>query len=174
MKKSPILNNRNKWMAIGVAALLLASCDTNKIYETHLRIPDDGWKQNDIKRFNVYVADTASACNIYINVRNNNQYKSMELWLFVTVGSPSGKRQRDTVSIRIADEYGKWIGNGLGSHFDTRLLFQKDIRFPETGIFTFEYEQGMRDEPLIGVEDIGLRIEKSESSSLADEEMQNK
>jgi gliding motility-associated lipoprotein GldH len=109
----------------------------------------------------VYVADTASACDIYINVRNSSRYQSMELWLFVTVSSPSGKRQRDTVNILIADEHGKWLGSGLGSHFDTRLLFQRDVRFPETGIYLFEYEQGMRDEPLIGIEDVGLRVEKT-------------
>ncbi|MDR0712888.1 MAG: gliding motility lipoprotein GldH [Bacteroidales bacterium] len=161
MKKNLIPDRIHQWLVIGAASLLLASCDTNKVYEAHLRIPDEGWKQSDIKRFDVHVADTASACNIYVNVRNNNQYKSMELWLFVSVNAPSGKRQRDTLRILIADEHGKWIGSGLGSHFDTRLLFQKDVRFPETGTYTFEYEQGMRDEPLTGIEDVGLRIEKS-------------
>jgi gliding motility-associated lipoprotein GldH len=65
------------------------------------------------------------------------------------------------VKIGIADERGKWLGNGLGSRFDNSLLWQKNVRFPRTGVYTFEYEQGMRDEPLLGIDDIGLRIEKS-------------
>jgi gliding motility-associated lipoprotein GldH len=52
------------------------------------------------------------------------------------------------------------MGHGLGSKFDTRLVFRKNLRFPASGKYVFEYEQAMRDEPLSGIEDIGLRIEK--------------
>ncbi len=51
--------------------------------------------------------------------------------------------------------------DGLGDKYDNRILFRRNIRFPRTGIYVFEYEQAMRDEPLIGIDDIGLRIEKT-------------
>ncbi|MDR0814780.1 MAG: gliding motility lipoprotein GldH [Bacteroidales bacterium] len=140
---------------------VLVACDRQKIYEDGFRVPETGWKQSEMAIFEVNVTDTASLCNVYINVRNTNRYKWMELWLFVNVHTPSGVLQRDTVKIGIADERGKWLGNGLGSKFDNSLLWQRNVRFPETGVYTFEYEQGMRDEPLLGVDDIGLRIEKS-------------
>ncbi|MDR3095063.1 MAG: gliding motility lipoprotein GldH [Bacteroidales bacterium] len=148
-------------MAGIVVAFMLVACDRQKIYENDFRIPETGWKQSEMASFEVNVTDTASLCNVYINVRNTSQYKWMELWLFVNVRTPSGIQQRDTVKIGIADERGKWLGNGLGSKFDNSLLWQHNVRFPETGAYTFEYEQGMRDEPLLGVDDIGLRVEKS-------------
>jgi len=84
----------------------------------------------------------------------------MDFWLFVDIHSPNGMVATDTVKIMLADHRGKWLGHGLGSKFDTRLVFRKNIQFPVSGKYVFEYEQAMRDEPLTGIEDIGLRIEK--------------
>ena len=137
----------------------LFSCDSNKIYESNVKIPVDGWRRNDIVRFEVEITDTINHCNIYINVRNNKKYRYMDLWLFVNIRSPFGTMARDTAKIMLADHRGKWLGSGLGSKFDSRIFLRENIRFPVPGIYIFEYEQGMRDEPLMGIEDVGLRIE---------------
>ena len=137
----------------------LCSCDSKRIYESNVAIPSNGWHSLELVRFEVEITDTINPCNIYINVRNNNKYRYMDLWLFVNVRSPIGTVERDTVLIRLADHRGKWMGHGLGSKFDSRIFLRRNVRFPVTGTYVFEYEQGMRDEPLMGIEDIGLRIE---------------
>jgi len=141
-------------------SLGLYSCDRDRIYESNIKIPVEGWRYTEHARFEVDITDTVSPCNIYINVRNNSNYKYMELWLFVDVFSPVGIMDRDTVKIMLADHRGKWLGHGLGSKFDTRMFFRKNVRFPAAGRYVFEYEQATRDELLTGIDDIGLRIEK--------------
>ena len=84
----------------------------------------------------------------------------MDFWLFVDVHSPTGMVAIDTINMMMADYRGKWQGHGLGSKFDTRMIFRKNMRFPASGKYVFEYEQAMRDELLTGIEDLGLRIEK--------------
>ena len=145
---------------ITLIALVLCSCDPNKIYESNVKIPDEGWLHTELARFEVEITDTITPCNIYINVRNNNNYKYMELWLFVGVYSSFGFDERDTVKIMLADHRGKWLGHGLGSKFDTRYFFRKNVRFPAAGRYVFEYEQATRNKLLTGIDDIGLRIEK--------------
>ncbi len=142
-------------------AVGLSSCDPDKIYESNINIPTDGWSRNEHARFEVTITDTISACDVWVNVRNNSQYKYMEMWLFIDTRAPSGITERDTLKVMLADHRGKWLGHGLGDKYDNRILFRKNIRFPRTGIYVFEYEQAMRDEPLIGIDDIGLRIEKT-------------
>ena len=140
--------------------LCFCSCDPDRIYESNINFHATGWKSIERARFEVEITDTISPCNIFINVRNNSDYKYMDLWLFVDVYSPSGIAERDTVNIILADHRGKWLGHGLGNKFDTRMVFRKNIWFPVSGKYVFEYEQAMRDEPLTGIDDIGLRIEK--------------
>ena len=142
--------------------LCLCACDPAKVYESNIKIPASGWSRNDIARFEVDIPDVMSSYNLYINVRNNNNYKYSDFWLFVDTHSPTGVVERDTVRIILADHRGKWLGHGLGSKFDTRLFLKQNIRFPVVGTYIIEYEQGMRDEPLTGIEDVGLRIEKAE------------
>jgi len=153
------MNMKNIFI-ITLIALGLYSCDPNKIYESNVKIPAEGWRHTELARFEVEITDTITPCNIYINVRNNNNYKYMELWLFVGVNSSFGFVERDTVSIMLADHRGKWLGHGLGSKFDTRYFFRRNVRFPAAGKYIFEYEQATRDELLTGIDDIGLRIEK--------------
>ena len=85
----------------------------------------------------------------------------MNLWLFVEIHFPDGIAERDTLEIMLADHRGKWLGHGLGSKFDSRIFLRKDVIFPITGKYIFLYEQAMRDEPLTGIDDMGLRIEKT-------------
>ena len=88
----------------------------------------------------------------------------MDFWLFINLHSPFGAVERDTARIILADHRGKWTGHGLGSKFDNRLLLRQNIRFPVAGKYIFEYEHAMRDEPLTGIEDVGLRVEIAEKN----------
>ena len=150
-----------KFFHVAMVCLGLYACDPKRIFESNVDIPADGWQRTEYARFEVEITDTIQSCNIYINVRNNSSYKYMNLWLFVDVHSPMGLMERDTVQIKIADHRGKWLGHGLGNKFDIRLVFRQNVRFPIPGKYIFEYEQAMRDEPLTGIEDIGLRIEEA-------------
>ena len=142
-----------------VLLLVMQSCDPGKIYESNVDIPREGWHRTERARFEVEITDTVNNCNIYVNVRNNSSFKWMELWLFINSYSPAGNAQRDTLKVMLADSYGKWFGNGLGDKYDNRILFDRNVRFPASGTYIFEYEQAMRNETLIGIDDIGLRIE---------------
>jgi gliding motility-associated lipoprotein GldH len=152
--------HNTKFLIVLLTAFGFYACDRDKIYESNVTIPQHGWHRSEQVRFEVDITDTVTLCNVYVNVRNNNDYKYMELWLFIDVHSPLGTVERDTTKIMLADYRGKWLGHGLGSKFDTRLEFRKNVRFPVPGTYTFRYEQATRDEPLTGIEDVGLRIEK--------------
>jgi gliding motility-associated lipoprotein GldH len=61
----------------------------------------------------------------------------------------------------LADEGGKWLGNGLGDIYDYQFpVFQK-IKFPNSGFYRFELEQNMRDDTLMNVKAVGVRLEKA-------------
>ena len=155
-----MMKHITKHLIAVLAIVSMYACDSARIYESNIKIPIQGWHRTEHARFEVAITDTISPCNVYVNVRNNNNYRYMELWLFIDVHSPAGTVERDTAKIILADHRGKWLGHGLGSKFDTRMVFRKNVRFPVSGVYVFEYEQATRDESLIGIDDIGLRIEK--------------
>ncbi len=141
----------------------LFSCDPNQIFENNIDISDFSWHKDSIIRFEVDVQDTINPHNIYINVRNTSRYKMQNLFLFINTTSPTGNSLRDTFECYLSDERGKWTGSGWGDIYDNQFIYKKNIRFPVSGTYIFEYIQAMRVDNLEYISDIGLRIEKVET-----------
>ena len=133
------------------------------MFDKNVKIPDYKWEANNIIKLDAEITDTTSAQNIYINVRNASGYQFSNLFLFLTTQTPKGETARDTVELMLADERGNWLGDGSGDVWDNRILFRKNFRFTEAGFWHFELEQAMRINPLPGIMDAGLRIEKAKS-----------
>ena len=139
---------------------LFSSCDRNVIFEKNVKLPENRWEQKNIIVLKTEIKDTLTPHNIYINVRNAGGYQFSNLFVFFTTQTPSGKMERDTVELTLADESGKWLGDGLGDIWDNKLSFKNNFRFPEKGIYTFQLEQAMRIDPLPQLLDVGIRIER--------------
>jgi gliding motility-associated lipoprotein GldH len=139
--------------------LVLISCDPGRIYEKNIKIPDGIWQKENRVNFEVFIDDTTSAHNLYVNVRNTSLYPFSNLYLFIETTAPSGHTVRDTFEIILADEKGKWLGSGLGDIWDLQQIYKQNIRFAQRGKYLFEYQQAMRMDRLPFVLDVGLRIE---------------
>jgi gliding motility-associated lipoprotein GldH len=148
--------------------LLLTSCDPGVVYDQFETMEDGTWSWTRPKEFKVDVTDTLSLNNIYLQVRHTVDYPMSNLYMFVYVKSPSGQMLKDTVNIVLAEPDGKWIGKGSGHLRELMLLYRKQTRFGEPGIYTFTLEQGMRN-PKLPVTDIGIRIERINQKNLGQE-----
>ena len=138
----------------------LYSCDSSMVFEKNKEIGKEGWAKGDIAKFNAEIPDATLPYNFYINIRNSNDYSYSNIFLFVKTLYPDGKISVDTVECYLADLDGKWLGKASGRYVDNRILFKKNVKFPASGMYSFEFEQAMRTEKLEGIEDFGIRIEK--------------
>ncbi len=145
------------------SGLTLYGCDPNVVFEKNVTLPENRWEQKNAIVLNAEITDTIQTNNIYINVRNAGGYQFSNLFIFFTTQTPSGKAERDTVEITLADETGKWQGNGMGDIWDNRIPFKHNFHFPEKGTYTFTLEQAMRVDPLPQIMDVGIRIERTEN-----------
>jgi gliding motility-associated lipoprotein GldH len=140
--------------------LLTFGCNTDVIYTDSINIPSEVWSLDNIPEFRTDIADTASLCNVYITVRTGTSYPYRNIWLFVNTLSPSGKSITDTLQYMLADEKGSWYGKGFSDIHELDLPFRSGVLFREKGTYTFRIRQGMRNENLNGVYDLGLKISK--------------
>lgn len=145
-----------------LCVLFFSSCDSKRVFEQNQAIPESGWAQSNIVKFNVDIKDPSTPTNFYINVRNADGYPYNNLFLFIKTTFPNGKMSNDTLECILADEKGKWIGSGIGDLYDNQIPFKKNVRFPLAGTYSFEIQQGMRTDNIPLIIDVGLRIEKAE------------
>jgi gliding motility-associated lipoprotein GldH len=119
------------------------------------------WPLNKAVKFEFDIATTKVPYNLYVNVRNSESYPYKNLWLFIRTKTPSGKVEVDSLDCKLADDTGKWLGDGAGDIWDNKIPFKNRVGFPEVGKYTVEIQHGMRSEPLPAVLEVGLLVEKS-------------
>lgn len=144
-----------------VAIVFLTSCDSKRLYEENHVIPEQIWNNKNKIVFGVDVSDTLMPCNVYVNVRNASDYPFSNLYMFLETRYPNGTYSKDTLECVLADETGKWLGNGSGDIWDNQILFKKNVKFRKAGKYFFSLEQAMRIQNLPQILDVGIRIEKA-------------
>lgn len=138
---------------------VLTSCDRKRVYESYRRLDDKGWNKDSLVVFRAQLTDTIKNHNLYVNIRNKGTYPYSNLWLFLTIQSPDGTSKTDTVEFTLAEPSGKWKGSGIGGLHDNQIPYKSSVYFPHRGEYVFSLKQGMRDNVLPGIRDIGVRIE---------------
>ncbi len=141
--------------------LCLTSCDREMFFQ-YTALPEEGWQKDELVAFEAPVSDTISHYNIYVHIRNAGDYPYQNFWFFTKEISPDGRVSCDTIECYLADQRGKWLGSGAGALFEMTVLCRQQLRFNRAGVYRYEIKQGMREELLRGIRDIGLRIEKSD------------
>ncbi|MCF8295118.1 MAG: gliding motility lipoprotein GldH [Bacteroidales bacterium] len=139
---------------------MLNSCIKKNVYQEHVSINQETWDAQQRLSFEIPVSDTLSINNLIVNVRNTQAYPFQNIFLFIETIDPRGVMLRDTLDCMLASQEGRWLGSGLGSHYQSEFIFKRNVRFPHSGIYTLVIEQGMRKEELPGISDVGVRVEK--------------
>lgn len=146
------------------ASAAFVACDRGAVYDQSVTIPNEKWNIDSLAVFTMPVTDTVSAYNLYINLRNTNDYQFQNLYLFVDVIAPNGASIRDTFECYLADDHGKWLGKGKGKIYDNRFLYRQSVKFSTKGDFRIQLQQAMRVDDLNGLANIGVRMEHEGTS----------
>lgn len=136
------------------------SCKQTGLYERLQNIPGAEWKSGEKLSFPLEVKDTGAGYNFYTTIRHTNLYPYRNIWIRLGLKMPGA----DTVTYQdfelpLADNE-KWLGTGLNDVYDRRVrLFGVPQHFSKAGTVVFTLQQIMRDDPLPGVLQAGIRIE---------------
>ena len=145
------------------------SCDSDRIYDEYKSVPNQ-WHKDSIISFKVTPPDSINNYNLFVNLRNTNDYKYSNLFLIVEMDYPNGKIVKDTLEYKMADPSGKFLGTGFTDVKENKLWYkghEKPFIFNEMGEYKIQIQHAMRQngqvngiENLEGITDIGFRIEK--------------
>jgi len=148
-------------LLLSFALIVIASaCQDKRVYENYIDIPKYSWHKEHIAQFEVEITDSIQLHNIYVNIRNTGKYPFSNLWLFIKQIDPEGVVSEDKFECHLANDTGEWYGSGFGNIFDLQVLYKPAVIFTKPGLYTFEMVQGMRDDNLPGIVNVGLKLEK--------------
>lgn len=149
----------NKVCAILFLLMTLIGC-TSDDSEIQMKPINGSWKMNAEQKFQFNINDAQNLKNIIFVVRNNNDYPYSNIRFIVNFTSlKTKKKQTDTLNYILARPNGEWMGTGFGSTKEILFQYKTGYKFPENGKYEIGIIQAMRKNPLVGIEDIGLKIQ---------------
>ena len=151
---------KNSLLILILSSLFFTGCINNDVYLKYKTITSNGWNKDSLCTFDIQIKDTTASYNLYVNVRNRGEYPYQNLWIFLSKMSPDSVLIKDSIECYLADKRGKWLGTGIGSVLEMPVLYQQKVKFSTAGIYHYKITHGMRDSVLMGINDIGMRVEK--------------
>lgn len=152
---------RNRFLIFIFSVILFSSCDSKRLFDENKDLPSQGWYYKNKLVFDVNVTDTNSLYNLFVNLRVAADYPFANIFVNMHSESPSKLYATEEQQIRLADENGQWLGNGLGDLYDYQVPVKNGFKFHELGIYRFELQHNMRVDTLMHVMAAGIRLEKN-------------
>ncbi|MDB5251500.1 MAG: hypothetical protein JWP27_669 [Flaviaesturariibacter sp.] len=147
-------------------ACLLSACTTGDLYEKTVTIPRQEWKAAYKPVFTFEIRDTTASYQLYVTFRHNDRYHFNNIWVNLYTLSPDKKQGKAQYELPLASNDKGWLATGMDDIYEHRIALtplNQDFRFQRAGTYTFTLEQVMREDPLLNVLNVGLRIEKKKS-----------
>ncbi len=162
------MSRNNRFLIFGFAlALLFVSCDKKRIFDEYREI-DGSWHKKQKIAFSFEQNDTVQEYNMFVNIRNNDEYPYNNLFLIVSMLQPDGVTKVDTLEYQMANPDGSLMGEGFSDVKESKLWYKENAKFPKVGKYVVTVQQAVREtgkvpgvEQLQGVSEVGFRIEKT-------------
>ncbi|TDO83972.1 protein involved in gliding motility GldH [Flavobacterium chryseum] len=149
-----------------LAAILLFSCDKKRVFDQYKSV-GSAWHKDSVVTFDLPVLDSTKKYNLFLNLRDNNNYPFNNLFLIVAIEMPNGFTKVDTLEYEMAAKDGTLLGNGFTDIKESKLFYKADVRF--RGNYKVHIKQAVREsgkipgvEALEGITDVGFRIEQKD------------
>jgi len=155
---------RNSLVVI-ILVLLLSACQDNIVFEQTKDIDQLQWHKDSIVELH-FTPIVNQAYNIFFLIRNDNNYPYSNLFIITEIDDEKTKII-DTLEYKMADEKGKWLGNGILDLKESKLIYKTNYTFDNDLPKTIKIQQADRksgqvngDTSLSGIATVGIIIEK--------------
>jgi len=138
----------------------LGACKQVDLYERLENVPKSEWQSSFQPSFTFNISDTISLYDVFITIRHTNNYAYNNIWLEPTLQLPGDSATTQQTELHLANNDG-WIGTGMDDIFETRAkVTATPQHFKRSGPVTIKLKQIMRVDPLPGILQVGVRVER--------------
>jgi gliding motility-associated lipoprotein GldH len=149
---------------------ILTSCTNIDLYEKTVITPGLKWDSKFKPSFTFTIKDTNAFYGVFLVFRHNEKYNYNNLFFNLSYQSPGDSVKTQRFEERLADNEKGFQLNAaaMDDIYEHRIDITKKLtgtdaaRFTKPGNYTFTLEHIMREDPLMNVLNVGLRVEKKQ------------
>ena len=155
----PPAETMRKAVLLVVISVLLLSCQQGVVFTEFRSVGASGWSADSVLVFAPVLVDSVATYDMQLTVRHTDRYAYQNLWMFVDVRQDSLVLRRDTIEVMLANERGEWLGGGVSKYTLPLLYLEGELL--KKGGYDILVQQGMREDILRGITDVGLKVIKN-------------
>lgn len=152
----------NRLLTILIIAIGLFACQPEgRIFIEHQELsPDLEWLKKDTREFKVPVNDNSLVYNMSLSFRYINGFEYSFVKVKITETSPSGIEGVKEYDLKVREENGDYIGELAYEIWDSEHMIEQNIKYKETGTYTYVIQHNMSEDPLKYAMEIGVILDK--------------
>ena len=151
-------NKRRKgFFAVFVLLMALSACNFDTVIDTNQSIENNRWLYANSTKADFEIKDVSKPYDVNFKLRISNDYRYSNLYVLVNFKLPK-QNKKVRYQFKLAKSDGQWLGKGSGDLYTYSFPLLKKHLFTDTGKYSIAVEQNMRDNPLLGVSDVGIEV----------------
>ena len=150
--------SRSKYFLFAFFCLVaLASCKQIDVFEQNINIPNKKWEAGLVANSSFNIKENG-LYKISLVLRHTDAYEYNNIWLDVGLQEGVEKMNFIKSNFQLSNDAFGWDGVGMNDIWEVR----KDIKIMrlKKGMFKTSIHQIMRQNPLLHVMNVGIRVEK--------------
>jgi|SRR6478672_5102139 len=148
--------------------LSVISCDKKRVFDEYKSV-GNSWNKDSIVSFDLPQLNAAMSYDLFVNVRDNNDYPFNNLFLIVSMQQPNRRVITDTLEYQMTEADGTLLGDGFTDVKESKLFYKENVKFNQKGKYKVTIQQANRQtgkitgvKDLTGITEVGFRIESKE------------
>jgi gliding motility-associated lipoprotein GldH len=161
------LRLRNSFILL-LMSVLLFSCDEKRVFDEYKSVGKE-WHKDSIVTFDLPQLNSEKTYNLYVNVRDNDDYPFNNLFLIVSLEQPNRQVKVDTLEYQMTNPDGTLLGDGFTDIKENKLFYKDKESFKQKGVYKIHIRHAVRQTgkiegvpSLAGISDVGFRIESTD------------
>ena len=144
------------------------SCDKKRVFDEYQSV-GKSWHKDSIVSFDLPQLVPKKTYNLYVNVRDNDDYPFNNLFLIVSLEQPNKQIKVDTLEYQMTNPDGTLLGEGFTDIKENKLFYKDKVSFSQKGLYKVRIKHALRQTGKIegvtslnGISDVGFRIESTD------------
>lgn len=147
------------FLTIFFSLLLLVSCEQKHFFNEYKSVDTKAWKSSDTLSYKIKIDEENKNYQYAISIRHSKEYEFSNLWLKVFIkGNTIDTSFRYEIPLFKND--GKPYGKSSGSLCTQTMPLKTNLPLYKKGNYSISIVQLMRKDPLDGISDVGIIIDK--------------
>jgi gliding motility-associated lipoprotein GldH len=142
-----------------ITLVAFAACEQKHVFNEFKTVDIKGWKSTDTLSYLLKTEESDLNYRYSISVRHSKEYEFSNLWLKVLIKG-NGTDTSFRYEIPLFKNDGKPYGKSSGTLCTQTVPLKTKLPFYKKGVYTLSIIQLMRKDPLDGISDIGLIVDK--------------